>query len=124
MFFLCFFLSGEDDRPFLVCRAVCVQETATLLEGAQLSANRFYCSGITDNPGRFDIKSTQVTQAPRRTDERGGREKETRQRDRQATGNKGSRGEGNCRRKKYVKGNIEKKTQRDVEDEMYHWLSK
>ena len=38
-----------------------MQETATLLEGAQLSANRFYCCGITDNPGRFDSKSTQVT---------------------------------------------------------------
>lgn len=46
----------------------CVQETATLLEGAQLSANRFYCCGITDNPGRFDSKSTQVTRMLRRTD--------------------------------------------------------
>lgn len=46
-----------------------MQETATLLEGAQLSANRFYCCGITDNPGRFDSKSTQVTRTLRRTDE-------------------------------------------------------
>lgn len=41
-----------------------------MLEGAQLSANRFHCCGITDNPGRFDSKSTQVTRALRRTDER------------------------------------------------------
>ncbi len=61
MFFLFFFFSGEEGRLFLVYRAVCAQETATLLEGAQLSANRFYCCGITDNPGRFDSKSTQVT---------------------------------------------------------------
>lgn len=40
-------------------------------DGAHLSANRFHCCGITDNPGRFDSKSTQVTRVPRRTDERG-----------------------------------------------------
>lgn len=55
-----------------------MQGTETLFEGAQLSANRFHCCGITDNPGRFDSKSTQVTRALRRTDERGGTEKNQR----------------------------------------------
>lgn len=58
-----------------VCVCVCVRvcpmgRRATLLGRAQLSANRFHCCGITDNPGRFDSKSTQVTRALRRTDER------------------------------------------------------
>lgn len=67
---MCFFsvpffsFSGEEDRLFFWYIG---QETATLSEGAQLSANRFYCCGITDNPGRFDSKSTQVTRAQRRT---------------------------------------------------------
>lgn len=50
--------------------AVCAKKTATLLKGAQLSANRLYCCGITDNPGRFDSKSTQGIRVPRRTDGR------------------------------------------------------
>lgn len=92
-----------------------MQETATLLEGAQLSANRFYCCGITDNPGRFDSKSTQVTRTLRRTDEsRKEREKpggEGRERERRAGGNKG-----------------EKKREiwkiKSCEATMCHWLSK
>lgn len=71
MFFSLFF-SDEEERLFRVYRAVYVQETATLLERAQLSANRLYFCGITDNPGRFDSKSTQVTQALRRTEEGSG----------------------------------------------------
>lgn len=63
------FFSEEEERLFRVYRAVYAQETATLLERAQLSANRLYFCGITDNPGRFDNKSTQVTQVLRRTEE-------------------------------------------------------
>lgn len=73
MFFSVFM---EDGRLVLVYRAVCTQETASRSEGAQLSANRFYSCGITDNPGRFDNKSTQVTPAQRRTGVEGKTEEE------------------------------------------------
>lgn len=58
-----------------------MQETETLLEGAQLSANRFYCCGITDNPGRSDSKSTQVTRG-------GGLTRETEQKNQEANTHK------------------------------------
>ena len=80
---------------------------ATLLEGAQLSANRFRCCGITDNPGRFDSKSTQVTRTPKRTDGKGeGRKTKKLGRERQAGGNQG-REERKLREKENISGGKE-----------------
>jgi len=55
---------------FLSFPGVCVKEVATLLVGAQLLANRFRCRRITDNPARFESKSTQVTPALRPDEKR------------------------------------------------------
>lgn len=62
LFFFSPFL-GRKYRFFLVYWAVYARKK--WLEREQLSANRFHCCGITDNPGRFDSKSTQVTWALR-----------------------------------------------------------
>lgn len=60
-----FFLNFWEGKTgfFLVYWAVyvCVCVCVSVREREQLSANRFHCCGITDNPGRFDSKSTQVT---------------------------------------------------------------
>lgn len=44
-----------------VCVRVCVRVLVQEMVRQQLSPNKFHCCGITDNPGRFDSKSTQVT---------------------------------------------------------------
>lgn len=58
VFFSLHFWEGNTGF-FLVYWAVYARKK--WLEREQLSANRFHCCGITDNPGRFDSKSTQVT---------------------------------------------------------------
>lgn len=55
-------ISGKETQDFFLWA---VYARKKWLEREQLSANRFHCCGITDNPGRFDSKSTQVTWALR-----------------------------------------------------------